>query len=105
MAETFPVNHSARTRLREAQKAEADALRDVITAQSARDRAQARLDEADTRLSAAQVGLVETSGFDRAALLLGEPVKALREKARAVAAQSRPQSRVPSTHANGAHRV
>ena len=92
MAETFPVNPTARARLREAQQSEGNALRDVLTAEKARVRAQARLDEADGRLCVAKVALVKTSGLDRAALLLGEPIKALRAKTRAIASPPRPPS-------------
>lgn len=83
-----PVNDSARARLRDAQKAEVDALRLVGAAEKVRDRAQRVLDKAEHSLAEAKAGLVKVSGADRAALLLDEPVGALRTRLRQVGANA-----------------
>lgn len=82
MTARLPIDESARARLRDAQKAEATALRGVQDAEKVRARARTALDAAECALATAQVELVRTSGADRAALLLNEPVKALRRVAR-----------------------
>lgn len=78
----YPIKDEVRTRLRDAQKAEADALKDVGTAERSRDHARAKLDEAEAALARAQVELVKISGAWRAALLTNESVKLLRRLAR-----------------------
>lgn len=83
MSEELPVNDQARARLREAQKSEANALREVVGAQKARQRLQDRLHRVNSELDAKLVKLVESSGVARAARLTGEEPKSLREKARA----------------------
>lgn len=83
-----PVSDAARSRLREAQKAEATALRLVGAAEKVRDRAQRALEKADQALAEAQAGLVKVSGADRAALLLDEPVGVLRTRLRQVGAST-----------------
>jgi hypothetical protein len=86
-----PVRDDARARLRDAQKAEADALREVTAAEKVRDRARRALARAEQSLATAQAGLVKVSGADRAALLIDEPVGVLRTRLRqAGAAASRP---------------
>jgi hypothetical protein len=82
MSESLPTAESARARLRAAQKSESDALSAVTAALRVRDRARGRLDRAETALGEAQVALVQVSGLARAERLLGEPVGALRQKAR-----------------------
>lgn len=77
-----PVADETRARLREAQKRETAALRDVTAAEKARARAQVTLDHADRSLAAAQSGLVKVSGAERAALLLDLPVAVLRSRIR-----------------------
>lgn len=84
-----PVNDAARERLRDAQKAEANALRLVGAAEKVRERAQRALEKAEHSLAQAQAGLVKVSGADRAALLLDEPVGALRTRLRQVGASTR----------------
>ena len=92
MAETQhnrrPVSDAARERLRNAQRAEANALRVVGAAEKVRDRALRALEKAERSLSEAQAGLVKVSGADRAALLLDEPVGALRIRLRQVGAST-----------------
>ena len=83
-----PVNDAARARLRDAQKAEAQALRLVGAAEKVRARAQRTLEKAERSLAEAQAGLVRVSGADRAALLLDEPVGVLRTRLRQVGASS-----------------
>lgn len=74
----LPTSDSARSRLRAAQKAEATALRDVEMADRTRQRAQQKLNAAETSLQTARLELVLVSGLDRAALLLDLPVEQLR---------------------------
>ena len=83
-----PVNDAARVRLRDAQKAEATALRLVGAAEKVRDRARRALAKAEHSLSAAQAELVKVSGADRAALLLDEPVGVLRSRLRQAGAST-----------------
>ena len=83
-----PVNDAARERLRDAQKAEANALRLVGAAEKVRERAQRALEKAEHSLAQAQAGLVKVSGADRAALLLDEPVGALRTRLRQAGAST-----------------
>ncbi len=82
MTTRLPIDEAARARLREAQKAEVTALKQIQTAETARARARTALDSAESALAAAKVALVRTSGASRAALLLNEPVKELRRVAR-----------------------
>lgn len=77
-----PVDHGARQRLLEAQRAEADALRKVQAAARGRHAALSRLATADTKLLEAQRSLVRTSGAARAALLLGVDETTLRRDLR-----------------------
>ena len=83
-----PVSEAARERLRDAQKAEANALRLVGAAEKVRERALRALEKAERSLAQAQAGLVKVSGADRAALLLDEPVGALRTRLRQVGAST-----------------
>lgn len=77
-----PVDTNARQRLLAAQRAEAEALREVETASRAHDRVASRLADASTKLSEARQQLVSTSGPARAALLLGMDESALRRDLR-----------------------
>jgi hypothetical protein len=82
MSDAYPVNETARERLRAAQKSESDALRAVSAAERLRDKARDRLELAEAALSRAQVTLVNVSGVRRTERLIGEPAAALRQKAR-----------------------
>lgn len=78
----FPTSEDARRRLREAQRAEADALSAVTRAQAARDRLQAKVDRADIEIADAVQALAGVSGLDRAAQLLGVTVREVRNLTR-----------------------
>lgn len=78
----LPVDPSARQRLLDAQRAEADALTAVERASRARDRAQSKLDAAAAALDDARYGVVKVSGLPRAALLLNEDEAVLRRAKR-----------------------
>ena len=89
-----PIDERARARLRDAQRVESDAVALVIAAELNRERTRARLDaviakhraaieEADHALGKAQAHLVSVSGMARAALLVDQPVAALRAAVRA----------------------
>ena len=88
-----PLDERARARLREAQRVESEAVAMVHTAAIGREVTQTKLDaiiakhqgairEADQALSRAQSKLVSVSGIERAALLLDQPVAALRAAVR-----------------------
>jgi hypothetical protein len=89
-----PIDEGARARLRDAQRLESDAVALVLAAEVNRERTRAKLDaviakhqvtieEADHALSKAQAHLVSVSGMARAALLVDQPVAALRAAVRA----------------------
>jgi hypothetical protein len=89
-----PIDERARARLRDAQRVESDAVALVLAAEVNRERTRAKLDaviakhqvaieEADHALSKAQAHLVSVSGMARAALLVDQPVGALRAAVRA----------------------
>jgi hypothetical protein len=89
-----PIDERARARLREAQRVESDAVALVVAAELNRERTRAKLDaviskhqvaieEADQALSRAPAHLVSVSGMGRAALLVDQPVAALRAAVRA----------------------
>ena len=82
MTAHLPTTESARARLRDAQKAEATALREVEAASRVQRRAHRRLDEADIALQTARHELVRVSGIDRAALLLDLPVEQVRSSSK-----------------------
>ena len=73
-----PIDAQARQRLREAQQAEARALRAVTSAEHHRMEAKARLDAAERDVEAALLDLVRVSGDERAAMLTATPVTTLR---------------------------
>ena len=88
-----PIDERARTRLRDAQRLESDAVALVLAAELNRERTRAKLDaviakhqtaieEADYALSKAQAHLVSVSGMGRAALLVDQPVATLRAAVR-----------------------
>jgi len=88
-----PIDERARARLRDAQRLESDAVARVLAAELNRERTRAKLDaviakhqvaieEADHTLTKAQAHLVSVSGMGRAALLLDQPVAALRAAVR-----------------------
>lgn len=94
-----PLDERARARLRDAQKLESDAVALVHTAAIKKESAQDRLDTviakhqvaigtADRTLSLAQAHLVSVSGIERAALLLDEPVAALRAAVRSTTGEA-----------------
>ena len=89
-----PIDERARARLRDAQRVESDAVAHVHAAVIKRGVVQAKLDaviaknqvaihEADHALSKAQAHLVSVSGIERTALLIEQPVAALRAAVRA----------------------
>lgn len=84
----YPTSEDARRRLREAQRAEADALSTVTRAQAARERLRAKVDRADAEVATAVQELAGVSGVDRAAQLLGVTAREVRSLAR-TAAQDR----------------
>ena len=95
-----PLDGRARARLRNAQKVESEAVAAVHAAAVNKESAQAKLDaviakhqvaidEADHSLSKAQAQLVSVSGIARAALLVDQPVAALRAAVRAASGDAR----------------
>ena len=95
-----PLDERARARLRDAQRVESDAVARVHAAVINRGVTQAKLDtviakhqvaidQAEHTLSKAQAHLVSVSGIERAALLLEQPVAALRAIVRAAAGDAR----------------
>lgn len=88
-----PLDERARARLRDAQRLESDAVADVHAASVNTELTRAKLDaviakhrlaidDANQALRKAQVHLVSVSGIERAALLLEQPVAALRATVR-----------------------
>jgi len=95
-----PLDERARARLRDAQRVESDAVARVHAAVINRGVVQAKLDaviakhqvaidEADHTLSKTQAHLASVSGIERAALLLDQPVAALRAAVRAATGNAR----------------
>jgi len=95
-----PLDERARARLRDAQRVESDAVARVHAAAINRGVAQVKLDtviakhqvaidQADHALSKAQAHLVSVSGIERAALLLEQPVAALRAAVRVARGDAR----------------
>ena len=91
-----PLDERARTRLREAQRLESDAVAVIHAAAMRKESTQAKLDTliaghqvainaAEHRLCKTQANLVSVSGIVRAALLLELPVSALRAAVRSAA--------------------
>ena len=95
-----PLDERARARLREAQRLESDAVARVNAAAITREGTRAKFDaviakhqvaigEADNAVNKAQTHLVSVSGIERAALLLDEPVVALRAAVRSTTGAAR----------------
>ena len=95
-----PLDEGARARLRDAQRLESDAVARVLAAAISREGARAKLDaviakhqvaigDADNAVDKAQSHLVSVSGIQRAALLLDEPVAALRAAVRSTTGAAR----------------
>ena len=95
-----PIDERARARLRDAQRLESDAVARVLAAAITRDCTRAKLDEviakhqvaigeADNAVDKARSHLVSVSGIQRAALLLDEPVAALRAAVRSTTGEAR----------------
>ncbi|HEY5249597.1 MAG TPA: hypothetical protein VIJ15_14225 [Dermatophilaceae bacterium] len=99
-----PIDERARARLRDAQRVESDAVALVVAAELNRERTRAKLaaviakhqvaiDDADQALSKAEAHLVSVSGLHRAALLIDQPVAALRAAVRAATGRVGVESR------------
>ena len=95
-----PLDERARARLRDAQRLESDAVAGVLAAAINRECTRAKLDaviakhqvaigEADYAVNKARTHLVSVSGIERAALLLEEPVAALRAAVRSTTGSAR----------------
>lgn len=80
----LPSDSTARSRLREAQRQEADALKAVELATRTRERVQRKLNTTDSELAEAKRALVAVSGLARAALLVGEDEVELRRCVRSI---------------------
>lgn len=85
-----PTTESARDRLRQAQRAESDALAQVEAIMRRRQRIAGQLDAVDAELATARAKVVTTSGLERAALLLDVPTSTLRRVRRHGGATSAP---------------
>ncbi|GEM_PF-3773705 len=92
------ARQDARERMRQAQREEATALAAVTGAQAARDRLQRKVDAADDGVAQAIARLASTSGVERAAVLLDEPVALVRRLAQSAGTGPRvvDSSREPS---------
>jgi hypothetical protein len=95
----LPSDPTARQRLREAQRQEADALKAVELAARTRDRVQRKLDSTEAELLVAKQSLVSVSGLARAALLLGEDESAVRRFVRAAQPSSSSAADAGGSHA------
>ena len=80
MGRPYPVDHRARLRLLEAQRAESQALRDVGKVARRLDSLVERLDAIDLELAMAESDLVSVSGLSRAAQLLEMEPRELRRR-------------------------
>ena len=85
MSRTYPVDHQARLRLLEAQRAESQAIGDVSKVARRLDSLVARLDAIDLELAMAESDLVSVSGLSRAAELLGREPRELRRRVKLAA--------------------
>ena len=94
MSRPYPVDHQARIRLLEAQRAESQALRDVGKVARRLDSLVGRLDAVDLDLARAEYELVSVSGLSRAAQLLEMEPRELRRRAK-LAAQAVDDSKHP----------
>ena len=75
---TVPIGSDARRRLQEAQRAESAALAATTKAYAALARMQGKVETAQGEVDRAVAALVDVSGVDRAAQLLGQPVAVVR---------------------------
>ena len=100
MSRPNPVDHQARLRLLEAQRAESQALHDVGKVARRLDSLVGRLDAVDLELAMAESDLVSVSGLSRAAQLLEMEPRELRRRVK-LAAQvvddSKPAGAGPAT--------
>ena len=80
MGRPYPVDHRARLRLLEAQRAESQALRDVGNVLRRLDSLAQRVDAVDLELAIAESDLVSVSGLSRAAQLLEVEPRELRRR-------------------------
>jgi hypothetical protein len=85
MSRPYPVDHQARLRLLEAQRAESQALREVGRVARRLDSVIGRLDAADLELARAEYELVSVSGLPRAAKLLEMEPRELRRRVKLAA--------------------
>ena len=95
MSRPYPVDHQARLRLLEAQRAESRALREVGRVARRLDSVVERLDAADLELAIAEHELVSISGMARAAQLLEMEPRKLKRRVR-LAAQAVPAGAGPA---------
>ncbi|KRF26513.1 hypothetical protein [Phycicoccus sp. Soil803] len=75
---TIPIGSDARRRLQEAQRAESAAVAATTKAYAALARAQGKVETAQGEVDRAVAALVDVSGVERAAQLLGQPVGVVR---------------------------
>jgi hypothetical protein len=85
MSRPYPVDHQARLRLLEAQRAERQAIRDVGQAARRLDLVVGRLNAADLELARVECELVSVSGLPRAAQLLEMEPRELRRRVKLAA--------------------
>ena len=85
MTRPHPIDHQARLRLLEAQRAESQALSDVGKAARRLDSLVGRLDAMDLDLASAEAELVSVSGLSRAAQLLEMEPRMLRRRVKLAA--------------------
>ena len=85
MSRPYPVDHQARLRLLEAQRAESQALREVGKVARRLDSLVGRLEAIDLELAKAESDLVSVSGLSRAAQLLEMEPRELRQRLRLAA--------------------
>jgi hypothetical protein len=96
MTRPHPIDHQARLRLLEAQRAESQALRDVTKVARRLDSLVGRLDAIDLDLASAEAELVSVSGLSRAAQLLEMEPRELRRRVK-LAAQAVDDSKAAGT--------
>jgi hypothetical protein len=84
------TDHAARRRLLDAQRAESQALRAVMTVERRKDTLQQRVDAVDAELAEAQATLASISGTSRAASLLGLDERELKQRVKRVASANEP---------------
>ena len=92
-----PTDEATRRRLLDAQRAESQALRAVMTVARRKDALQERVDAVDDELAEAQATLASISGIGRAASLLELEERELRQRVKRAAAASGPALTYPSS--------